>query len=152
VAVDAARGRVVVPCSGDGSVRVLDVQSGAVLRTVRVGPAAGAGLGLSGVAVDGRRERVLVLRGEAASVEVLNGHSGALLHTIAVGLYPLAVAIDEQAERAFVVNYGGVAPPPAAWWERAVQRLGLGLSWLAPRPPASARVSASVSVLDLGHL
>ncbi len=154
-AVDEASGHVFVPSGVDGTVSVLSIRTGALLWTVPVGIPTGAeaaGLGLSAVAMDERRGRALVLRGDQASVGLLDGRSGVVLRTVAVGVHPLAVAIDAGADRAFVLDFGGVAPPSTAWWDRAVAGLGHWLPWLAQRTPARAGVPASVSVLVLGRL
>jgi DNA-binding beta-propeller fold protein YncE len=153
-AVDARSGAVFVPGGVGGRLSVLDGRTGALLRTVAVGTSTGAvaaRLGLSAVAVDERHGRVLVLEGDEARVAVLDVR-GALLRRVAVGVQPLAVAIDAGMDRAFVLNYGGLAPPSTAWWDRAVAGLGHWLPWLAQRTPARASVPASVSVLDLGRI
>ncbi len=111
--VDTRTGRVFVANDGGGtgSVSVLDVRSGALLRTVTVGPHPFA------MAVDGRSGRVFVTSLGAmdatgyltgpGSVSVLDARSGTLLRTVPVGVEPAVIAVDERAGRAFVVNVAG---------------------------------------------
>jgi YVTN family beta-propeller protein len=114
------------------------------------------------VAVDARSGRVFVANkgpvdgnlvplGNGA-VTVLDAHSGAVLRTVGVGTYPTAIAVDERAGRAFVVNASGTAVRTSqGWWEQAVQWLQPArLPWL-PRPAPSSLIhsaTGSVSVLD----
>ena len=78
--------------------------------------------------------------------------SGAVLRTVGVGTYPAALAVDERAGRAFVVNAGGTTVRASqGWWEQAVRWLQPArLPWL-PRPAPASLVhstTGSVSVLD----
>jgi DNA-binding beta-propeller fold protein YncE len=155
VAVQEGSGVVFVASARDGQLSVLDGRTGALLRTVSLGTpsdALGTDLGLSAVAVDERHERVLVLEGNDADVAVLDARSGDLLRTIPVGVHPLAVALDDGRDRAYVLCYGGLAPPSEMWWGRALGRLGRWLPWLAAWEPARTGGAASVSALDLGRL
>jgi YVTN family beta-propeller protein len=43
----------------------------------------------------------------SGSVSVLDARSGRLLRTIPVGVAPSAIAVDERAGRAFILNSGG---------------------------------------------
>jgi len=89
--------------TGPGSVSVIDVGAGRVLRTVSVGISPVA------AAVDQQAGRVLVVNrgasGAAGTVSIIDAHSGALLQTTRVGLYPTAIAIDAPLGRAFVANF-----------------------------------------------
>src|SRR5919201_1853783 len=146
-------GRLSVP---DGSVSILDATSGRLVRSVTVGMLPTA------VAVDARSGRVFVenkgpVDGNLVplgngTVTVLDAHSGAVLRTIGVGTYPTALAVDERAGRAFVVNASGTTMRTSqGWCERAVQWLQPArLPWL-PRPatpPLIRSVTGSVSMLD----
>src|SRR5919201_1124740 len=159
VAVDERTGRVFVAgedSSGLGDVSVLDVMSGRLVRSVTVGMLPTA------VAVDARSGRVFVAnKGPVdgnlvplsnGTVTVLDARSGAVLRTIGVGTYPTALAVDERAGRAFVVNASGTTVRTSqGWCERAVQWLQPArLPWL-PRPatpPLIRSVTGSVSMLD----
>jgi DNA-binding beta-propeller fold protein YncE len=146
-------GRLSVP---DGSVSILDATSGRLVRRVTVGVLPTA------VAVDPRSGRVFVAnKGPVdgnlvplgnGTVTVLDERSGAVLRTSGVGTYPTAIAVDERAGRAFVVNASGTTVRMSQeWWERAVQWLQPArLPWL-PRPatpPLIRSVTGSVSMLD----
>jgi len=158
--VDTRTGRVFVANDGGGtgSVSVLDARSGALLRTVTVGPHPFV------MAVDGRSGRVFVtslgamdaagLLTGPGSVSVLDAQSGMLLRTVPVGVEPAVVAVDERAGRAFVVNVAGDSHDALA----AARSLVPGL--LRPAPPCNSygRVSTrcrfapgTVTVLDTTH-
>jgi YVTN family beta-propeller protein len=160
LAVDEQTGRVFVASGStfgvNGSVSILDAASGRLVRSVTVGmlPAA--------VAVDARSGRVFVAnKGPLDSnlvplsngtVTVLDARSGAVLRTVAVGTYPTAIAVDQRAGRAFVVNASGTTVRRSqGWWEQTVQWLQPArLPWL-PRPAAPSLIhsaTGSVSVLD----
>ncbi|HKC73736.1 MAG TPA: YncE family protein [Chloroflexota bacterium] len=167
LAVDEQTGRVFVangnnvqvngrPSMLDGSVSILDATSGRLVRSVSVGMLPTA------VAVDARSGRVFVANkgpvdgnlvplGNGA-VTVLDARSGAVLRTVGVGTYPTAIAVDERAGRAFVVNASGTTVRTSqGWWEPAVQWLQPArLPWLPPLAPPSLihSVTGSVSMLD----
>jgi DNA-binding beta-propeller fold protein YncE len=96
---------------GAGSARmsVLDTDTGAVLRRMVIG-----GNGYAPAVVDERAGRVVVAAsvqvrsgpGIAGIVRVLDAHSGGLVRAVTVGLFPQAVAVDEQMGRAFVTSLG----------------------------------------------
>jgi len=155
--VDTRTGRVFVANDGGGtgSVSVLDARSGALLRTVTVGPHPFV------MAVDGRSSRVFVtslgamdaaghLTGRG-SVSVLDARNGALLRTLPVGVEPAVVAVDERAGRAFVVNVAGNSHDALA----PVRALVPGLPQQPPPCNSYGRASTrchapsgSVTVLD----
>jgi len=155
--VDTRTGRVFVANDGGGtgSVSVLDARSGALLRTVTVGPHPFV------MAVDGRSSRVFVtslgamdaaghLTG-SGSVSVLDAQSGMLLRTVPVGVEPAVIAVDERAGRAFVVNVAGDSHDTLA----AARSLVPGLPRPAPPCNSYGQVSTrcrlapgSVTVLD----
>lgn len=83
---------------GLGSVSMIDLRGGTVLRTVQVGPDPRA------IAVDQRSERVFVTNDDNASVNVLDALTGAPLQAISVGSRPHAVAVDPVSHRAFVLD------------------------------------------------
>jgi DNA-binding beta-propeller fold protein YncE len=160
LAVDEQTGRVFVASGNtfgvNGSVSILDAVSGRLVRSVTVGmlPAA--------VAVDARSGRVFVAnKGPLDSnlvplnngtVAVLDARGGAVLRTVVVGTYPTAIAVDERAGRAFVVNASGTTVRRSqGWWEQAVQWLQPArLPWV-PRPASPSLIhsaTGSVSVLD----
>jgi len=155
--VDTRTGRVFVANDGGGtgSVSVLDARSGALLRTVTVGPHPFV------MAVDGRSSRVFVTSLGAmdaaghltgpGSVSVLDARNGALLRTLPVGVEPAVVAVDERAGRAFVVNVAGDSHDALA----AARSLVPGLPRPAPPCNSYGQVSTrcrlapgSVTVLD----
>lgn len=108
LALDPDTGRAFVAADGDATVRVLDLASGQLLRTVRVGtPSALAPLTL---ALDRATHRVFVANrgddGAPSVVRVLDSRSGAPLATLRVGPGATALAIDERAGHAFVANEG----------------------------------------------
>ncbi len=143
--VDMRTGRVFVANDGGGtgSVSVLDARSGALLRTVTVGPHPFA------MAVDGRSGRVFVTSLGAmdaagyltgpGSVSVLDARGGALLRTLPVGVEPAVIAVDEHAGRAFVVNVAGNSSTDAFALVRPVLPF-------APRPATPCNNYGQVSV------
>jgi hypothetical protein len=144
--------------TGPGSVRILDGHTGALLRTIRIGPATTA------AALDERRGRVYVTSAGAIDatsgaftgpglLSVLDERSGKVLRTVTVGVDPVGVVVDRQRGRLFVANAGtyGLRHLNDLW--------GWLPGWLRrrlPLPPAPQphpfRVPASVSVLDTTHL
>lgn len=107
LAVDERAGHVFVANQVDGTVSVLDARNGRVIRTVPVGTAPVA------IAVDARTGRAFVVNSNVfptgtisgpSSVSVLDTHTGALVRTVAVGQRAYTLAIDERANRVFVVN------------------------------------------------
>jgi YVTN family beta-propeller protein len=160
LAADEQTGRVFVAggndVQGNGRVSILDAASGRLVRSVA------AGMLPTAVAVDAPSGRVFVAnKGPLDSnlvplgngtLTVLAARSGAILRTIAVGTYPTAIAVDERAGRAFVVNASGTTVRTSGgWWEQAVQWLQpVRLPWL-PRPASPSLIrsaTGSVSVLD----
>jgi YVTN family beta-propeller protein len=95
--------------NSDGSVNVLDLTRGTLLRTVQVSEQRGGGLAPV-VAVDDRTQRVFVANSgdslHEGSVSVLDAASGAVVRTVSPGVHPVAVAIDSQRGRVFVANNG----------------------------------------------
>jgi YVTN family beta-propeller protein len=102
--------------------------------------------------MDARTGRAFVANGDANSVSVLDVRCGVVLRTLAVGVHPLAVAVDQQARRAFVVNYGGSMREPASWWAPWMARLRRWLPWLPQPMPVVRTEPASVSVIDVSRL
>jgi len=109
VAVDAGHDRALVVnrttgssgySYGAGSVSLLKTSTGALVRTMAVGPDPRA------VAVDDHLGRAFVPNDDDATVSVLDTRSGAPLATISVGSRPHAIALDAQTHRAFVLNTG----------------------------------------------
>jgi YVTN family beta-propeller protein len=160
LAVDEQTGRVFVASGNkfgvNGSVSILDATSGRLVRSVTVGMLPTA------VAIDARSRRVFVAnKGPVDSnlvplgngtVTVLDERSGAVLRGVGVGTYPTAIAVDERAGRAFVINASGTTVRTSqGWWEQAVQWLQPArLPWL-PRPASPSlfhSATGSVSVLD----
>jgi DNA-binding beta-propeller fold protein YncE len=98
--------------TGPGSVSMLDAHSGHILRTVAVGNYP------TSMAVAASEARVFVvtvgvvdpmlqnLPMETGHVSVLDARNGSVLRTIPVGVAPSAIAVDERAHRAFVINRG----------------------------------------------
>jgi DNA-binding beta-propeller fold protein YncE len=119
MAVDEHRGRLFVVnggtyeqghVTGNGTVRMFDAQSGAILGTVGVGLA-------TAIAVDGTAGRAFVHNGmghvdksgtvsQTDTISVLDTGSGALLRTVPLGQAPGLgpIAVDEHAGRAFVIK------------------------------------------------
>src|SRR5262249_10653831 len=147
----------------DGTVSVLDARSGALLRTIPVGPGP-AGWNPGPLAVDERTGRVFVaMKGVfvpsrldpqapplftgAGTLDVLDATSGDVLSTVRLGVAPVSVTLDTRTGRAVVVDAGGTRrlPDPWTWVPSGVRR------WIPFLPPPRLRtqtVPASVSVLD----
>jgi YVTN family beta-propeller protein len=94
----------------DGSVNVLNLTRGTLLRTVQVSAQPGYVRLAPAVAVDDRTQRVFVANGgdstDSGSVSVLDAVSGAVARTVSPGAHPVAVAVDAQRGRVFVANHG----------------------------------------------
>jgi DNA-binding beta-propeller fold protein YncE len=164
LAVDAQDGRVFVSSLGltnpsapqrtrTGTVSMLDARTGALLHSSTVGAAPGP------LAVDARHHHILALTagpldasGNAngpGTIVVLDGRSGAVLRTIAAGMAPGDIAVDERANRALVLNFGGTvrSPDPWGWLPQGLRRLAAFL------PGAGTHtVRGSVIVLDTARL
>lgn len=156
-AVDERQGRVFVANSGSNTVSMLDARTGKVVRTVRVGrnPAA--------IAVDSQAGRVVVVNsarpylfpdragGAHGSVSILDASSGTVLSTIPVGVAPAAVAVDESAGRAFVVNSGAERQVHVRdGWAWLPRWLRTHLPFLATEPVRTVP-AGSLSVLDIAR-
>jgi len=142
--------------AGWGSLRMLDARSGALLRTVPIGPAT------TGVAVDARRGRVYVLNVGVAdahygltrpgTLSVVDERSGQVVRTLTVGVVPLSLALDRRHDRLLVGcvgAFGGTPDDPWGWVPGPVRRL---LPFL-PRPSAPMRTpQGSVMILDTTRL
>ena len=108
VAVSAAERAFVVNRTSDwtglsadgGSVSVVDLRDGTVVRRVAVGADPRA------IAVDEQDGRVFVANDDDASVSVLDARSGVPLRTTRVGLGPRALAVDAPSHRVFVLSAG----------------------------------------------
>ncbi len=87
--------------TGQGSVSMLDAQTGASLRTVKVGRMPRA------VAVDEQTRRVFVVNYQDGTVSMLDALLGHVLRTIAVGPQPRLVAVDLSSNRTFIVKADG---------------------------------------------
>jgi DNA-binding beta-propeller fold protein YncE len=83
-----------------GSVSVVDLRNGTVVRRVAVGDDPRA------IAVDEQDGRVFVANDDDASVSVLDARSGVPLRTTRVGPGPRALAVDAPSHRVFVVSAG----------------------------------------------
>lgn len=106
--LDPDTGQAVVANDGDATVSVLDLASGRLLHTVRVGdPAGDAPFTL---ALDGVTQRVFVANrgdnGVPSVLRVLDSRSGAPLATRRVGPEASVLAVDERAGHAVVATEG----------------------------------------------
>src|SRR5205823_5658199 len=110
VVLDAPTGRVFLLAAtfGDSddtaAVQMLDLGTGAVLRTVAVA----VGLPVT-QALDERTQRHFVLtypvyRPGPGRVSVLDARTGSIVRTTPVGLNPGALAVDALTDRVFVAN------------------------------------------------
>ncbi len=83
-----------------GTIRVLDITTGRVVRTVSVGRPIGD------IAVDDQAARVFALNSgsDASAVTVLDARSGTVVTTVALAPHALQVAVDARAGRAFVAS------------------------------------------------
>ncbi len=151
MAMDDSQGRAFVANSPAGTVSMLDIRRGVVLKTIAVGAHPVM------LAVDERRGRLVCIgigslrAGSATSpgrISVLDIRSGAVLSSATIGWGPTAMALDERMGRALIANVGGVVRLPDTWaWVP---------SWLRGRlpflpPPASRTrlVPGSVTVVDI---
>lgn len=108
LALDPDSGHAVVADDAAATVSVLDLDSGQILHTVRVGDAAAdAPLAL---ALDRATHRLFVANrgdnGAPSVLRMLDSRSGAPLVTRRVGSEASAVAVDERAGHAFVATEG----------------------------------------------
>ncbi len=97
IAADAPSGHVFVR-TGDDVLTMLDATSGAVVRTLSLGPCS------QGLAVDTRDARLFVAQCQDGTVRMIDARSGRMVTTIHVGGQPREVAVDEQTGRVFVVG------------------------------------------------
>ena len=140
---------------GSGMVEMLDERSGAILRVSDVGSMPGP------LVVDTQRHRVLVATVGAldsagnplgpGTLNVLDAQTGAVIGTIPVGMAPGDIALDERAQRALVLNFGGTVPLPDAWGWLPPQ-LRRRLPFVAQHAQGTRMVPGSVTVLDMARL
>lgn len=145
VAIDAARRHLLLIAAATGTLTVLDEATGGLLRTMVVAGASGP------AAVDPRSGQLYVVgstdRGDGL-LSIVDALHGRRLRSSAAGHTPVALALDAQSDRAFVVDQAGIGAVPPSGWAQSVQRVRRWLPWLPPPaapPPASA---GSVLVLD----
>ncbi len=103
VTIAPQEGRLWVVNQVSNTVSMLDLATGALLKTVGVGPTP-SGLGLSTTA-----RSVLVTNAADGTLTVLDAHSGTRLQTVAVGRFPHAVVVDQQAGLAAIPTDEGVS-------------------------------------------
>ncbi len=107
VAARTGRGFVV---HQDGTVDVLDITSGALLRKVRVGR---FGFSTGDIAVSEGTNRVFIAcagtTGQGATVAMLDARSGRVLRTTTVGVGVHDVVADERRGQIFVATFKGVS-------------------------------------------
>jgi DNA-binding beta-propeller fold protein YncE len=156
VAVDGHTGRVFIAVSDEsraGRVRVLEVRSGRILRTVMVGwdPIA--------LVVAVRAGRVCAVNagstaaGSTGSISVLDATSGRLVRTVRLGMSPHAAAVDERAGRLVVVGDPVVgAAPVTDVWGWMPPWLRRWLPFVSQQRRHIPSVSGRASVLDLSRL
>jgi len=92
-----------IACHRPGTVHLLDVRDGRMLKSVPVGD------NPSNIVVDERTRRVFVVNkgtneGDIGTVSVLDAVTGRLVGTTTVGYMPTGVAIDTSHERIYVTN------------------------------------------------
>lgn len=103
LAIDVRSGHVFVATTT--GIRVLDMRTGAVLRTIpRESYGVGYGEALA-LAADMATGHIIVVTG--GGIQVLDSRTGAPIHSVATPMYPIAVAVDQRVGHAFVV--GGAA-------------------------------------------
>jgi len=107
IAARTGRGFVV---HQDGTVDVLDINNGALLRKVRVGQ---FGYSTSDIAVSERTNRVFIAcdgtTGQGATVAMLDARSGRVLRTTTVGVGVHDVVVDAPHGQVFVATFKGVS-------------------------------------------
>jgi len=107
IAARAGRGFVV---HQDGTVDVLDITSGALLRKVRVGQ---FGYSTGDIAVSEGTNRVFIAcdgtTGQGATVAILDARSGQVLRTTTVGVGVHDVVVDAPRGQVFVATLKGVS-------------------------------------------
>jgi len=108
-AIDARAGRGFV-AHQDGTVDVLDISNGALLRKVRVGQ---FGYSTSDIAVSDGTNRVFIAcagtTGQGATVAMLDARSGRVLRTTTVGVGVHDVVVDAPRGQVFVATFKGVS-------------------------------------------
>jgi len=157
IAADSMTKRVFLANYGvngaDRTVSVLDSHHLTALRPVTMER------GATALAVDEMAGRIYVVNRTPSravparapgTVSVLDARNGTVLRAILVGVDPVAVAVDSQTRRVFVVNAAGAASAPDAWaWVPPWLR-----RWAPFIPAHSARTTSapgSVSIVDAAH-
>lgn len=164
VVADARTGHVFVGDETTKTVWMLDARRGVVLRTVLLHHPVEflAVVNRTGeilVSTLGQTDRSGQPTGDGA-VWVLDGHSGAVRRTIPVGVAPVDIVVDENRQRALVLDTNadpGTNATPMQTRPRegvasqVLRRIKQTLPWLpfqAPKPPALT-THGSVTTLDL---
>lgn len=164
VVADARTGHVFVGDETTKTVWMLDARRGVVLRTVPLHHPVEflAVVNRTGeilVSTLGQTDRSGLPTGDGA-VWVLDGHSGAVRRTIPVGVAPVDIVVDENRQRALVLDTNadpGTNATPMQTRPRegvtpqVLRRIKQALPWLpfqAPKPPALT-THGSVTTLDL---
>ncbi|MDB5059434.1 MAG: hypothetical protein JWO59_2906, partial [Chloroflexi bacterium] len=93
--------------AGATSARLVSNRAEGVVIPTVLGPVTGA--------VDEQRGRIFLARRDTTpgQVSVLDARSDLILRSVSVGPAPSAMAVDEQADRVFVVSTGGYPTPNA---------------------------------------
>jgi len=99
-AFDARRGLLFVlnttSSTGTGTVSVVDIHRGAIVRTIPVGIAPNA------MVVDEAVARIFVSNAGDGTLSVLDARRGIVVHTIGIGAAPIAMAVDVHAGLVFL--------------------------------------------------
>lgn len=106
LALDAATRRAFVSNADDDTVSVLDVDSGALLSTVTLGPRGIAGYNPMPVVADPRDGHIFA--GANGALYMLNATTGVVISITPLGQTPLNLAVDERAGRVFAMSERGI--------------------------------------------
>lgn len=106
LALDTATRRAFVSNADDDTVSMLDLDSGALVRTVTLGLPGLAGYLPMPVAVDAREEHVFV--GANGALSLLNARTGAIIGVTPLSETPWNIVVDERARRVFATSERGI--------------------------------------------
>jgi len=146
---DVPAAHTYIASSGWNEVSTIDIYLRRIVRSVPIPPLPTA------IAVDNRHECVIVTslgpvdsngspRGNGY-VTALDAQTGRVKQIVRVGIAPVAIAVDEQAGRAFVLNAGKGVRIPMALGQQALQHVVLSPSV----PPTTTK--GLITVLDMAH-
>jgi YVTN family beta-propeller protein len=103
IAINADTGKIYASHSGNGTVAVIDAESGSIIKVVEIEDGRNS---LDGIAVNSQTNKIYVASSYGNKLRVIDGTTDTVINSVQVGLYPVGVAIDSITNRVYVASTG----------------------------------------------